>query len=1030
MKRNPHSPVTEMLSSEYKIWLYAALGFMLAVDCGVCVWLWVYGIGAEYYAVPLVLAIVDALYLTSAFFSNLRFGYARNAFAVYTAATVAACVAWVIIINVNDTVFTSLAQWLTVGVRFVGVFAVISAYFVASRRLRLSVAASRIFAGTVAAACLSLCVYYGVSLFTDGYFGQGGGRQLVYEITDNDSCVVVGVLDGNADGITVPREFDGHKVTTVSAELFRTRGIKNITLECDADITFRDINKLNDASRSVALYVPRAEIDEYRHKFFELSDSMGIYGAFDMANNVRPSGLASDEAYITFSYDETAYSLVGGSVLPTWIGKKGDVFRLDDIDDGQLVEYVKHTDIRSDEDLFWSYRSGGMMMDALTVNDIDINGARIMSSCAKVPVNFRKVYAVVPGESNDARCPTDKFFDCATVDGVKHDCKYTVADTADELLAPFKRDGFGLEWKFNGGGLDSYMTSLADTLEKCDSSRVEIKPVWTLAAPDVTFEGQIGAVVTYGDRLSITSAVSHPLIRSGSTDYKLDYYWSGPESAQGVKNGKIDIPSAKMNDGGNYSLTVTISAPNLTSLSAQKTVTKYVTVQKRTLTIDWSVVGGNVYDGNVKTVTASINNDLPEDNVTLTGSRFLYTDAGTYTSSARLEAKFTDRYEIAGGIASHTFTIAPRPTEIRWFNDTFVYDGTSPLPSATADGVDGRSLNVAIDSSANTDVGTYSAHGELTDGNYVAATGTENHEYRITPRPVDVVWNNKSLIYNGAMQSPTPTAAGVDGKALTFTVSGRAENVGEYTATATLTNGNYTIATGRTEVYSIAPYEATVNWLGSTELVYNGTAQRPAVSVTGVNGHSVRCTVTGAGENVGSYRAEISSNDGNYTLKGETSKPFTVVPRPVNIVWSNTLLTYNGGMQAPTASAVGVGGNALTVNVSGMMKNAGQNYSATATLADGNYSVGANGSVRFTIAKKTVTVTVRSFEIEYGAAVPTLTGTVSGFVAGEQPAIEYKINYENDEKGFIPVGKYDIMVVFDRSDNYDYVIVGGSVTVK
>ena len=77
MQNDSHSPVTEMLSPKYKLWLLSGIVVMLAGDLCVCLYLWVTGAPDDYWAIPLALAVFDALYIAGIVFSNQRFKYAR-----------------------------------------------------------------------------------------------------------------------------------------------------------------------------------------------------------------------------------------------------------------------------------------------------------------------------------------------------------------------------------------------------------------------------------------------------------------------------------------------------------------------------------------------------------------------------------------------------------------------------------------------------------------------------------------------------------------------------------------------------------------------------------------------------------------------------------------------------------------------------------------------------------------------------------------------------------------------------------------
>src|SRR5207245_1883915 len=71
---------------------------------------------------------------------------------------------------------------------------------------------------------------------------------------------------------------------------------------------------------------------------------------------------------------------------------------------------------------------------------------------------------------------------------------------------------------------------------------------------------------------------------------------------------------------------------------------------------------------------------------------------------------------------------------------------------------------------------------------------------------------------------------------------------------------------------------------------------------------------------------------------------------------------------------------------------AGGSYTISATLSPagvlGNYAITSN-TASFTITTKTASVTPNAASKTYGAADPTLTGTLSGFLAGDSVTAAY-----------------------------------------
>lgn len=156
---------------------------------------------------------------------------------------------------------------------------------------------------------------------------------------------------------------------------------------------------------------------------------------------------------------------------------------------------------------------------------------------------------------------------------------------------------------------------------------------------------------------------------------------------------------------------------------------------------------------------------------------------------------------------------------------------------------------------------------------------------------------------------------------LTYTVTKDGEtaeilNAGTYTVTATLANadGNYT-AEACVVTYTVAPAEVSVNWTGSSSVVYSGEAYEPTFEATGLVGDD-QLTVTyqtkdgsaltgDKARNAGSYTAIVSLSSDNYVFAAETSTTFDFTVEKVKVSYSalldgNTKYAEYGGDYVPS----------------------------------------------------------------------------------------------------------------------------------
>lgn len=209
-------------------------------------------------------------------------------------------------------------------------------------------------------------------------------------------------------------------------------------------------------------------------------------------------------------------------------------------------------------------------------------------------------------------------------------------------------------------------------------------------------------------------------------------------------------------------------------------------------------------------------------------------DAGTYAVLITSEVT-SEAGRVSYGKTIKVFTIAPCPVKIEWSGaNDFTYDGTDHRSNitATAKTENGAAVNFNISFS-------YKAHG-----------------------------------------------------ATTFTPVTEVKNAGTYTATAEISNHNYTISSNEAATFTIEQRQVTVSDWGDTSFTYNGKAQKPEPSFNNVvNGDNLNATVTIIGNkqpiNKGVYTAKVTISNDNYKLSGSPSTPFTI--RPLKIAFDGII---------------------------------------------------------------------------------------------------------------------------------------------
>ena len=282
-----------------------------------------------------------------------------------------------------------------------------------------------------------------------------------------------------------------------------------------------------------------------------------------------------------------------------------------------------------------------------------------------------------------------------------------------------------------------------------------------------------------------------------------------------------------------------------------------------------------------------------------------------------------------------------------------------------------------------------------------AYAGEVTKTFIINPKEISISWGTTTLTYNGAAQAPTATAGDLIGEDVcTITVTGAETNVGNnYTATASeLSNKTYALPTENLEkAFAIEPKEITTTWSDETTFTYDGAPHAPTATLSeSLFGEDV-CTITvsGAETNVGNnYTATATLSNDNYTLSSANkTTTFAIEPKTISITWSDeTAFTYDGEPHAPTAtlSESLFGEDVCTITITGAETNVGDNYTATASLSNDNYTLStANKTKAFSIVPQTETIGAITFTTDENGTTAVIDGN---YTAADALSITNDIN--------------------------------------
>lgn len=1021
---NEKYKLTEKRAGSPKALLYAATGLAVAADAIVLVFIATAVGEAKFFIAPALMLALDIAMLLLSAFGNFRFAYGFIAVGIY-------CIGAPVLMALTGVLCTGTAAGAVMTVPAVALWMTVHALAVLgvlSGALHAAKIGSRprtaLVAAAVALLAAGICVYVW-SLAAGGFFGQGAGtRVLTFEYDSaTDSYAVTDILDGPGSTVVVPESFDGKPVASLDCAVMKAEGVERVELRCSSDVALENRSELASLT-DVTIVADKSAIDDFRERFYSL-------GLFAAGNAMIPDG-EGVTAYAVFDYSQETYEQAGGKVLPTWTGSDIADFDIAGYTDAGF-SYAAHTDWLDDEDLHWCVTNNGGYIMRMFSDDSD-------ASVIDASVSFDKVYKIYTAADND-----DVFdgYEGMTAEADDADCVYTVASEADGLIGGWTRDGFSVVWH-EGSVNGSAVTDLGALLSSDDSyfkSGITLAPVWDLNAPTVTLPAS--ASVIYADDVTMTANAAAP-----AAGFDLAYEWTAPSS--GVTENDSLSPSAysmknvQPSDDGTYTVKVTASDPDVTSLTSSASATVKLNVEKRELTWTWTIDGTGytesasvVYDGAAVDVTNSFGGAVNDDGDNMLGSISTnyasgeVLNAGSYRLTVTLQGEMAQKYRI--GNNGMPLTVNKRGVTVSWSGgSSFTYDGAAPEITASAYGV-GRELSTQLLAalSLEKDAGSHTARASLLGDyakNYTISSGA-GFEYAVSRRTITATWSgDDGFVYNGEGQSVKVTSVAncVGGDEATvlerLTYNAAGVDAGRYTATATLGNDsvskNYTFEGGLSASagYDIAKRQITSLEWEQTELVYNGESQGLIVVELGncMTGEEVRMllAISYSGERTDAgngyvMTAEIPT-DGlwrNYTYSGSLTQEYSIERRTVtSLEWGTDAFIYNGEERG--ARVTGIAGAVAAdeaemlaaLTYAGDEANVGS-YTTTVTVpTDGvwaNYDYAGGRTHDYEIGKRVVT-------LEWGNSTFVYDGKehnaevvgIDGCVSTEESALIAALTYD------------------------------------
>jgi hypothetical protein len=191
---------------------------------------------------------------------------------------------------------------------------------------------------------------------------------------------------------------------------------------------------------------------------------------------------------------------------------------------------------------------------------------------------------------------------------------------------------------------------------------------------------------------------------------------------------------------------------------------------------------------------------------------------------------------------------------------------------------------------------------------------------------------------------------------------------------------------------------------------------------------------------VGAYTITVSGGAAdNYSINSYQTSNLTITPAPLTITANNRSKVYGAGVPALTVSYSGFvnGDNASSLSTAPILST-----TATAASAVGDYTITPSGAVAsnysisyttgiLSVTPATLIITADDKTKVYGAAVPVLTASYSGFVNGDDasglttlPVLSTSVTVSSG------VGTYAITASGAVASNYTIFYVSGTLTVS
>ncbi len=318
-----------------------------------------------------------------------------------------------------------------------------------------------------------------------------------------------------------------------------------------------------------------------------------------------------------------------------------------------------------------------------------------------------------------------------------------------------------------------------------------------------------------------------------------------------------------------------------------------------------------------------------------------------------------------------------------------VYDGKVHAPEyigALPVGRDGIPLECFVEA-FKTDVGIYEIKliFESKSANYNSPNPIFSR-LEITPRAVDVIWDECEFVYDGGAHAPRAYFINENGAKVFINVLGAASFAGEYSAVCEFDNNNYTLHNSSCDFKILkADYDLSGAFWSKSEFTYDG--EEKTVTLSGLpDGVSVIGYTDNKATRAGTYlaKATLSYDTANYNPPKAMPFPFTIRRAEYSLDGFSFLsqeAVYDGEVHYPILIGdmpSGVDGSKLSYSFDrGASRVSDGRVKVTVSFSSDseNYNVPQNMEAYVTVIPKGIFVTWNSLDFIFSGKIQSPTAT-------------------------------------------------------